>query len=285
MIAPSATELALHGRRVVLHRSGTGPVVVLLHGLGADRSVWADVHERLAAWCTVISLDLPGHGGSDPPPGDYSTGCYACVVRDVLDALGIAEATLVGHSLGGGIAIQFGYQFPERCAGLVLVASGGLGPELSGWLRAATLPGADLVLRAMTSRAVTTARRLARRLARRPAPTVAEVPSASQRAALATFLRCLRAVADHRGQRIDATSRLHVLAHVPTLLVWGERDPIIPVAHALVAHEALPGSTLELFEGAGHCPHLEAPARFTDVVREHVQRIWRAQPAAVAAAG
>jgi pimeloyl-ACP methyl ester carboxylesterase len=282
---PAPEELDVHGRRIALHRSGAGPVVVLLHGLGADRTVWADIHARLAGSCTVISLDLPGHGRSDPPPGDYSTGCYACTVRDVLDALGIERATLVGHSLGGGIAIQFGYQFPERCAGLVLVASGGLGPELSPWLRAATLPGADLVLRALTSAPITAARRAVRRLAGRPAPANVEVPTATARAALRTFLRCLRTVADHRGQRVDATSRLHVLGHLPTLLVWGERDPVIPVTHAQVALAALAESRLELFEGSGHCPHLDQPARFTEVVRDHVARVWRSAPAAMSAAG
>jgi pimeloyl-ACP methyl ester carboxylesterase len=267
-------EIDLHGRRLAVRRTGAGPVVVLLHGLGAGMHVWDGVHDELAGSCTVISLDLPGHGGSAAPPGDYSLGAYACVVRDLLDALGVRRATLVGHSLGGGIALQFGYQFPERCDGLVLVASGGLGSELSPWLRAATLPGARLVLDVLASAPVARLRGVLRRLTRRapaPKPPVAELPAAAVKVPEHhTFLRCLRAVADHRGQRVDATDRLYLLQHLPTLLVWGGQDPMIPVAHAHRAHAAMPHSRLEIFEASGHCPHLDEPARFARVVEAQV---------------
>ena len=167
MLAPPQA-VDLHGRQLACREVGDGgPVVVLVHGLGATMDVWDDVVERVAPWCTVVTPDLPGHGRSDAPNGDYSLGATASVVRDLLDALGHRSATIVGHSHGGGVAMQFGYQFPERVERLVLVSSGGLGNEISPWLRAATLPGADLVLRAMASRPITSLRR--RRPASRPA--------------------------------------------------------------------------------------------------------------------
>ena len=149
-----AHVVELHGRPISYRQVGSGPVVLLVHGLGATMGVWDDVVDVLAGRCTVITLDLPGHGGSGPPAGDYSLGAYACVLRDLLDALGHERATIVGHSLGGGVAMQFCYQFPERVDRVVLVASGGLGREISPWLRAATLPGAALALRVAASRPV-----------------------------------------------------------------------------------------------------------------------------------
>jgi pimeloyl-ACP methyl ester carboxylesterase len=213
--------------------------------------------------CTVVTVDLPGHGGSAPPAGDYSLGAYASVLRDLLDALGHDAATVVGHSFGGGTAMQFAYQFPTRSAGLVLVGSGGLGSEISGWLRAATLPGAELALRAVTSGPLAWLRRGGR--------AVVPVPG-EERSATAhrTFLQALRAVADHRGQRAAATDRLYLLDRAPTLLVWGRHDDVIPVAHAERAHAAMPNSRLEIFEDAGHCPHRDETERFVALVREFV---------------
>ena len=179
------------------------------------------------------------------------------MLRDLLDALGHERATVVGHSLGGGVAMQFAYQFPTRAERLVLVASGGLGTEINGWLRAATLPGADLALRVVSSRPVTWLRRSGRGAEQSPT-------------ARRTFLRTLRAVADHRGQCADATDRLYLIARVPTLLVWGRRDHVIPLAHAERAHMAMPGSRLEVFPDAGHCPHLDDPDRFAAVLGEFV---------------
>jgi len=250
--AVAVRHAELHGRTVAHRELGAGPVVLLVHGLGATMSAWDDVADALAEDCTVLAVDLPGHGGSAPPAGDYSLGAAANVLRDLLDALGHDRVTVLGHSLGGGVAMQFAYQFPERTERLVLVASGGLGAEINPWLRAATLPGAALVLRIASSRPVAWLRRAG---TSDPSPT-----------ARRTFLRTLRAVADHRGQCADATDRLYLLDRVPTLLVWGRRDHVIPLAHGERAHAAMPGSRLEVFDRAGHCPHLDDPARFAAVV-------------------
>src|SRR3954470_24681134 len=136
----------VHGPKLAFLRAGSGPALLLLHGIGNSCETWAGVIDRLAETHTVIAPDLLGHGSSDKPRGGYSIAGYANGMRDLLSVLDIERATVVGHSLGGGIALQFAYQFPERVERIVLVGSGGLGPDLSATLRAATLPGAEAVL-------------------------------------------------------------------------------------------------------------------------------------------
>src|SRR5436853_7090192 len=139
-------EIVLHGHRISYRQAGWGPVVVLIHGITGSSVTWEEVIEPLAEKYTVIAPDLIAHGESAKPRGDYSLGAYASGIRDLLQAIGHERVTVVGHSLGGGIAMQLAYQFPERCDRLVLVSSGGLGREVSFLLRAATLPGSELVL-------------------------------------------------------------------------------------------------------------------------------------------
>jgi pimeloyl-ACP methyl ester carboxylesterase len=139
-------QVELHGQTVTYHRAGSGPVLLLVHGITSSSRTWREVMPALAEDFDVIAPDLPGHGRSGKPRGDYSLGAYASGLRDLLVVLGVRSATVVGHSLGGGIAMQFAYQFPERVERLVLVDSGGLGDEVSLVLRAATLPGAEFVL-------------------------------------------------------------------------------------------------------------------------------------------
>jgi pimeloyl-ACP methyl ester carboxylesterase len=136
----SARTIELHGRSFAYRHVGAGPVVVLVHGLAGTMGTWDAVVDDLATRCTVVTVDLPGHGRSEPLPGDSSIGTYANALRDLLDALEHPTATVVGHSLGGGVALQFAYQYPQRCERLVLVSSGGLGVEVSAILRAAALP-------------------------------------------------------------------------------------------------------------------------------------------------
>ena len=124
-------EIVLHGHRVFYRSAGSGPVVVLVHGITSTSATWANVLPYLAERFTVIAPDLLGHGESAKPRGDYSLGAYASGIRDLLLALGHERATFVGHSLGGGVAMQLAYQFPEHCERLVLVSSGGLGREIS----------------------------------------------------------------------------------------------------------------------------------------------------------
>ena len=192
----------LHGHRVAYRQAGSGPVVVLVHGITSDSSTWRRVMPYLARRFTVIAPDLIGHGESDKPRGDYSLGAHASGLRDLLVSLGHDRATFVGHSLGGGIAMQLSYQFPEMCERLVLVDSGGLGRDVSPLLRAATLPGSELVLPLLAATRLLDAGRLAAGLlsprgsARRP-PTSrrwrgATRRSATRRRAPRSSTRCAR---------------------------------------------------------------------------------------------
>lgn len=270
--------LMLHGRPVTYLEAGQGPVVLLIHGMAGNFENWQSVIEPLARHHTVIAPDLPGHGGSAPGGGDYSLGSLAAGLRDLLVALGHKRATLVGHSLGGGIAMQFSYQFPEATERLVLVSSGGLGPEVSPILRAAALPGADLFIATTAGASQRVGGVLGRGLGAiglRPNADVAEVArgytSLADPDRRAAFLATLRSVIGTGGQRISAGDRLYLAVGVPVLIIWGARDPIIPASHAEAAHEAIPGSRLEVFEDVGHLPQLEAPARFVAVLEQFLE--------------
>jgi pimeloyl-ACP methyl ester carboxylesterase len=263
-----AWELDLHGHQVVYRMAGSGPPVVLIHGMINSSRHWQGVAERLAKRHTVIAPDLIGHGDSATPRGDYSLGAHAAVIRDLLAALGVDRATMVGHSLGGGIAMVFFWQFPERVERLGLVSSGGLGPQVSPLLRSAALPGARGLLALAAHRRVTGALHGAGEALRARGAGVGVQLQAVARAlrplenpgAREAFAHSLRAVIDPRGQRVSATDRLYLLRDVPTLLVWGERDRTIPRAHGEAAHAAIPGSRLVTLPRAAHFPHLEDPA-------------------------
>ena len=270
--------MVLHGHRVAYRHAGSGPVVVLIHGITSSSAIWARVMPYLARRFTVIAPDLIGHGKSAKPRGDYSLGAHACGVRDLLLALGHDRASIVGHSLGGGIAMQFSYQFPERCERLVLVDSGGLGRDVSPLLRAATLPGAELVLPWLAATrlldAGALAGRLLNRLGLRARTDFEEMArghaTLADRDARAAFVNTLRSVVEPGGQRIEASNRLYLATHIPFLLAWGERDSIIPVAHARRTHEQVPGSRLEVFPDSGHFPQLDEPERFLDVLVDFI---------------
>jgi len=259
----------IHGRSVSYSEAGSGELLLLIHGMAGTAENWSRVIEPLGLRHHAIAPDFPGHGLSAPGGGDYSLGSLASGLRDLLLTLGHERATLVGHSLGGGVAMQFTYQFPEMVERLVLVSSGGLGPDVSPILRAAALPGADLFISATAGVGQRIGSTLGRGLGMlrvRPSADVAEV--ARGYASLAdserrrAFLATLRAVVGTEGQRIAALDRLYLAEALPLLILWGERDPIIPVAHAEAAHAELPGSRLEIFEGVGHLPQCEEPGRF-----------------------
>ena len=269
-------ELTLHGHAVTYRTAGRGPVLLLLHGIANSSQTWERVARPLSERFTLIAPDLLGHGESATPRGDYSLGAHASGTRDLLTALGIERATVVGHSLGGGIAMQFAYQFPERCERLVLVSSGGLGREVHLLLRAAALPGADYVLPLLTSsRLVGLGRQVGgvlRRVRLAPGGDVdvlaqgfASLDNAGSRQA---FLHTVRAVIEPSGQRVSAHDRLALASEMPSLIVWGERDSIIPVAHGAAASEAMPGSRFEVFPGAGHLPHDADPERFAAILTD-----------------
>jgi pimeloyl-ACP methyl ester carboxylesterase len=271
-------EIQLHGHRVAYRRAGSGPAIVLVHGITSTSATWERVMPYLAADFTVIAPDLIGHGESAKPRGDYSLGAYASGVRDLMVALGHESATYVGHSLGGGVVMQLAYQFPERCERLVLVDSGGLGRDLNLLLRAATLPLSEVVLPLLAStRLLDAGRSVGRfvgRLGLRAGTDVEELArghaSLADPEARAAFVQTLRTIVDPMGQRVSATDRLYLAENIPFLIIWGERDRIIPVEHGLAAHELVPSSRLELFEGAGHFPHLDEPQHFLDVLLDFI---------------
>jgi pimeloyl-ACP methyl ester carboxylesterase len=266
----------IHGYRRAFRVAGSGPPLVLIHGIGDSSATWDTVLPALARRHLVIAPDLLGHGRSDKPRADYSVAAYANGVRDLLGVLGISRATLVGHSLGGGVAMQFAYQFPERTERLVLVGSGGAGLSVSPVLRAMTLPGAIAALqwlRMPTARwqlgMVMNLLRLLDTDLGQDAPdllrTVDALPDATARSA---FIRTLRSVVDWRGQVVTMLDRCYLTRGMPTLLVWGSRDAVVPPEHGRRAHEAMPGSRLEIFEGAGHFPFHTDPARFVTALED-----------------
>jgi pimeloyl-ACP methyl ester carboxylesterase len=269
----AVTTIRVHGRVVSYERRGTGPVMVLVHGIAGDASEWAPVIERLAGSFDVIAPDLAGHGASSRLHGDHSIGAFACWLRDLVEALDVERATFVGHSLGGGVVMQFAYQFPQYVERMVLVSSGGLGREVSALIRAAALPGAELVLGLLGGAAKAAA----------PALSLVGMDKNSENGELvhrvagltdpdrrAAFVRAVRAVASPAGQRVSAIDRLYLAEDVPTLVVWGAQDRIIPVAHAQATAAAVPGSRLEIFEDSGHFPHADDPERFTALLTEFV---------------
>jgi len=271
-------ETTIHGHRVAYRLAGSGPPIVLIHGITSSSAGWELVGPRLARDYTVVAPDLLGHGQSAKPRGDYSMGAFASGIRDLVLALGLGPVTVVGHSLGGGVAMQFAYQFPERTERLALVASGGLGRRVHGFLRAATLPGSELVLPVLAGRQVLAAgRAVGRALGRMRVPLGndaiemarghASLGDAESRAA---FVHTLRASVDVGGQRVQATDRLYLAAELPLLIVWGARDRIIPLGHGRRAHELVPGSRFELFERAGHFPHLDEPERFIATLEDWI---------------
>jgi pimeloyl-ACP methyl ester carboxylesterase len=272
-------ETEVHGHRVIYRMAGRGPPVVLIHGMVNSSRHWEPVALRLAEEYTVIAPDLIGHGDSAAVRGDYSLGAHASSIRDLLAALGVERATIVGHSLGGGIAMQFFYQFPQRTERLALISSGGLGREVSPLLRGAAMPGAAAALWAAAHpRLLDALSRLGERMRERGrslgvylvaiARALAPLRQAGARRA---FLQTLRSVIDFRGQHVSARDRLYLLDGFPTLIVWGERDHTIPLAHGLRAHEAIPGSRFETLPRAAHFPHIEDPEGLAGALLEFLR--------------
>ncbi len=272
-------QITLHGRRVIYRVAGSGPPVVLIHGMLNSSSHWRSVAMDLAHDHTVIAPDLIGHGDSAAPRGDYSLGAHAASIRDLLAAIGIDRASVVGHSLGGGVAMQFFYQFPQRVERLVLISSGGLGREVSPMLRTAALPGVSALLsltiqpRVLGALAGAGHRLRERALAggvylQAIARALRPLENADARQA---FLTTLRSVIDVHGQRVSATDRLYLLESMPTMIVWGARDNTIPLAHGRRAHEAIPHSHFRTLPDAAHFPHLEDPDGLARVLREFIR--------------
>jgi pimeloyl-ACP methyl ester carboxylesterase len=258
-------QIDLHGHRAIYRTVGSGPPVVLIHGMVNSSRHWERVALQLADRHTVIAPDLLGHGDSATPRGDYSLGAHAASIRDLLSAIGVDRASIVGHSLGGGVAMQFFWQFPQRTERLALISSGGLGREVSPLLRSMAMPGMSHVLGAAAHprvvRALAGGGKQSQAIARALRPL--STPGARE-----AFLQTLRSVIDIRGQRVSARDRLYLLEVMPTLVVWGERDHTIPIAHGIATHEAVPHSRFETLPRAAHFPHLEDPDGLATVLAD-----------------
>jgi pimeloyl-ACP methyl ester carboxylesterase len=278
--APSLQFRTIHGYRRAFRIAGSGPALLLIHGVGDKSTSWEPVHSKLAQRFTVIAPDLLGHGESDKPRADYSLAAFANGMRDLLAVLDIDRVTVVGHSFGGGVAMQFAYQYPQLVERLVLVGAGGVEQDVSFALRMAArpmgsealamvrLPGALPVMR-VVGRAVQTLLG-STKFGRDAVDTVNLLEGFRDPAALSAFARTLRSVVDGRGQFVTGLDRSYLMQSVPVQIIWGEDDLIIPVEHARTAHAAMPGSRIEIFEDSGHMPHHDHPDRFVEVVERFI---------------
>ena len=265
----------IHGYRRAFVLAGQGPALLFIHGIGDSAAAWSELIPNLARDHTVIVPDLLGHGRSDKPRADYSVAAYANAMRDLLTVVGVERATVVGHSLGGSVALQLAYQYPERCERLVLVAPGGIARDVHAVLRMVSSPIAEVVLPLLRWPAFHAVGRGILRMLHWLDTDIGCDREAIERAltglvdatAQHAFVRTVRCVIDHRGQAANLIDRSYLAHNVPTLLVWGTRDVIVPYAHARIAQRAMTGSRLEVFEGAGHFPHHHDPSRFLDVLR------------------
>ena len=268
--------LELHGERIAYRDAGAGEALLLIHGMAGSSATWRAVIPELAKKYRVVAPDLLGHGESTKPRGDYSLGAFAASLRDLLDELGISRATVVGQSLGGGVAMQFTYQHRDYCQRLALISSGGLGPDLNWILRILSAPGAELLLPVVAPRPVlnvgnklgswlTSAGSVAAR--QRNVERVLVVSGSAHAAGISAYLALGRRLP---GPAVSALGKIHVSHGLPTLLIWGEEDRIIPVAHGRAAHDAVPGSRLEVLPGVGHFPHVESPAAVVDILDDFI---------------
>jgi pimeloyl-ACP methyl ester carboxylesterase len=269
----------VHGYRRAYVRAGKGPALLLIHGIGDSSDSWRPVLKELSKTHTVIAPDLLGHGRSEKPRADYSVAAYANGMRDLLSVLDVDRATVVGHSLGGGVAAQFAYQFPDRCERLVLVDSGGVGRSVSPLLRLATIPGVELLMplfglppvKALGRTAAELLQQFDMALGRDAEELLAVFDALPDTSARQAILRTLRSSVDWRGQVITMLDRAYLAEGIPTLIIWGRRDAIIPLGHGRLAHAAMPGSELEIFDEAGHFPHHSDPDRFVMTVADFMK--------------
>jgi pimeloyl-ACP methyl ester carboxylesterase len=268
--------LDLHGERVAYLDEGQGEVILLLHGMAGSSQTWRSMWRPLSRKYRVIAPDLPGHGHSAKPRSDYSLGAFAVFLRDLLDELGVTHATVVGQSLGGGVAMQFVYQHPDYCRRLILMNSGGLGQDVGWTLRLLSAPGAELIMPIIAPPPVLIAGERVRSWFGKlgiQSPRGAEIWNAyssfSDAETRQAFLRTLRSVVDYRGQAVSALNRLH-LADMPTMVIWGDEDAIIPVKHAYAVHEVRPDVRLEILPGVGHFPQVERPAAVVDLIEDFI---------------
>jgi len=274
-------RVTIHGHERAFVKTGEGPALLLLHGLGCDHTTWAPVIPSLARHFTVIAPDLLGHGASAKPRADYSVGGYANGMRDLLTVLGIDKVTVVGHSFGGGVAMQFAYQFPERTERMILVAPGGLGPEVSPAIRAITLPGFHTAMGIATLPGLRHAGVAGlRALSRSKLPGVHDLSEVANiynsfrdPRARAAIRHVVRSVVDMRGQIVTMVDRAYLTQAMPMLVVWGSDDVVIPVKHAENVARIAPGAVVEVIPNSGHFPHIEQPAAVGAAIGDFVDNV------------
>lgn len=279
-LTPTLQFRTIHGYRRAFRIAGSGPAILLIHGIGDNSTTWSSVQSTLAQRFTVIAPDLLGHGKSDKPRADYSVAAYANGMRDLLSVLDIERVTVVGHSLGGGVAMQFAYQFPQLVDRLILVGAGGVTKDVNFALRIASLPMGTEALAVLRLPLVLPAVQVAGRVAGlafgstalgRDLPEMLRIlKDLPEPTASSAFARTLRAVVDWRGQVVTMLDRCYLTESVPVQLIWGSRDSVIPVSHARLAHSAMPGAQLEIFEGSGHFPFHDDPDRFVEIVEQFI---------------
>lgn len=269
--------LDLHGDQVAYLDEGQGEVILLLHGMAGSSQTWRSVIRPLSRHYRVVAPDLLGHGHSAKPRSDYSLGAFAVSLRDLLDEIGVARATVVGHSLGGGVAMQFVYQHPDYAERLILIGSGGLGPDVGWTLRLLSAPGAELIMPIIAPPPVLSVGEKVRSFFTKmgvESPRGAEIWNAyssfSDPETRQAFLRTLRSVVDYRGQAVSALNRLHVKADLPTMAIWGDEDAIIPVQHAYAVQQTRPDVRLEVLSGVGHFPQVERPMEVVDLIEDFI---------------
>ena len=270
-------SIDIHGERLAYYDEGSGEAILLIHGMAGSSRTWREILPRLAKRYRVIAPDLLGHGQSAKPRTDYSLGAFAVGLRDLLDELDVTSVTVVGHSLGGGIAMQFLYQHPDYCRRLVLISSGGLGQDVGWILRMLSAPGAELIMPVIAPKFVLSAGNSVKSWLTSMglrSPRGAEIwdaySSFSDASTRESFLRTLRSVVDYRGQAVSALNRLQLKADLPALAIWGEDDNIIPVDHAYAALKARPDCRLEVLPNVGHFAHVEAPTEVADLIDEFI---------------
>jgi pimeloyl-ACP methyl ester carboxylesterase len=285
--APELRFRTIHGYRRAYRIAGSGPAILLIHGVGDNSAAWQPVHAKLARRFTVVAPDLLGHGQSDKPRADYSVAAYANGMRDLLSVLGISKVTVVGHSLGGGVAMQFAYQFPHLVDRLILVSSGGVTKEVNIALRLAAMPGGGEALALLRLPLVMPTLQMFGNLLTTVAGSTGigrDIPNAlrilaelPEPTASAAFTRTLRAVVDWRGQVVTMLDRCYLTEYIPVQLVWGDKDVVIPVSHAHMVHAAMPGSRLEVFANSGHFPYHDYPERFVELIEDFIDSTQPAQ--------
>jgi pimeloyl-ACP methyl ester carboxylesterase len=270
-------HLDLHGERVAYVDEGRGEVLLLLHGMAGSSQTWRSLIKPLSRQFRVIAPDLPGHGESTKPRSDYSLGAFAALLRDLLDELGVSRATIVGHSLGGGVAMQLLYQHPDYAQRLILIGSGGLGPDVGLTLRLLSAPGAELIMPIIAPRQVLAAGERVWSWLRKAgieAPRGEEIwrsySTFSDAPTRQSFLRTLRSVVDYRGQAVSALNRLNTKTELPIMAIWGDRDAMIPVEHAYAAKQARPDIRLEVLADVGHFPQVERPAEVVELIEDFI---------------